>query len=272
MNKSFDPGTVAQYERETWSRCADSYLDTFAGLTSQTVNYLVKNAGIRDGSTVLEIGSGPGHVADQISHAGGLVTGVDFSQEMVSVAQHRYPNVRFVQADAEQLPFEDDTFDAVVANFVVHHLARPQIVFDEIRRVLTNDGRFAFVVWGEPEAQSSIVAFFAAVEEHTSLNELPHGPLFGVTDHAVYTSLLNTAGLTDIRLETHDVVWRCTTLAPVIRGFWDWGNLAGLDRQVQDKIESTTRINAEQFKMDGRYEFPHSVFTGNASKRSAASA
>ena len=272
MNNSIDPGAVTQYERETWSRCADSYLDTFAGLTSQTVKFIVQDASIGDGSTVLEVGSGPGHVADQISQAGGSVTGIDFSQEMVSVAQRQYPNVRFVQADAEQLPFDDDMFDAVVANFVVHHLASPHVVFNEVHRVLKNDGRFAFVVWGEPDAQSSVGAFFAAVEEHASIDDLPHGPLFGVTDHAVYTSLLNSAGLTDIRFKTHDVVWRCENLEPVIRGFWDWGKMSELDRHVQTKIESTTRSNAEQYKKDGRYEFPHTVFTGTASKRAATSA
>lgn len=271
MDSRFDPDTVSNYERETWSRCADSYLDTFAGLTGQTAKILVQNANICEGTEVLEIGSGPGHVADLLSIAGGLVTGVDFSAEMVDVARNRYPHATFVHADAERLPFDDGSFDAVVANFVVHHLARPQIVFSEINRVLKDDGRFGFVVWGEPEAQSSIGAFFAAVQEHGSLDELPHGPLFGITDQAVYKSLLNGAGLIDVQLETHDVVWRSETLESVIRGFWDWGNMATLDRELQNRIESATRKNAEQFNLGGHYEFPHTVFVGTASKPPAMS-
>lgn len=272
MDNSIDPETITQYERETWGRCADSYLDTFAGLTSQTVKFLVKNASIGDGTTVLEIGSGPGHVAEKISQAGGSVTGVDFSPEMVRVAQSRYPHITFLQADAEQLPFDAETFDAVIANFVVHHLARPENVFAEICRVLNTNGRFTFAVWGEPEAQSSMGAFFAAVEEHGSMNDLPHGPLFGVTDDALYTSLLAAAGLTDIRLETHDAVWCSETLDPIIRGFWDWGNLTMLDRESQDKIESTTRTNAEKYNVGGRYEFPHTVFMGTVTKQRVPSA
>ncbi len=266
MDNSIDPDAVTQFERETWDRCADSYLDTFAGLTSQTMRFLVENASIKNGTTVLEIGSGPGHVADKISQAGGSVTGVDFSSEMVRVAQSRYPHVTFVEANAEQLPFGADAFDAVVANFVVHHLARPERVFAEICRVLNAKGRFTFAVWGEPEAQSSMGAFFAAVEEHASMDDLPHGPLFGVTDVALYKSMLTASGLTDIRLETHNVVWCTETLEPVIRGFSEWGNLTKLDRELQVKIESTTRINSEKYDAGGQYEFPHTVFVGTASK------
>jgi 2-polyprenyl-3-methyl-5-hydroxy-6-metoxy-1,4-benzoquinol methylase len=129
MSERFDPDVVAKYEHDTWSRCADDYIDTFAGITGETVPLLLEAAGIRSGSQVLEIGSGPGHVADLLVQAGASVTGVDFSSKMVEVAQSRFPEITFKQADAEQLPFEADSFDAVVANFVVHHLARPETVF-----------------------------------------------------------------------------------------------------------------------------------------------
>jgi ubiquinone/menaquinone biosynthesis C-methylase UbiE len=57
------------------------------------------------------------------------------------------------------LPFDDARFEAVVSNFVVHHLARPDVVFREVCRVLEPGGSFAFVVFERPEAQSSIGAF-----------------------------------------------------------------------------------------------------------------
>ena len=151
MNEVFDPDVVAKYERETWSRCADDYVDTFAGITAETVPMLLEAAGIRPGSKVLEIGSGPGHVADMLVQVGADVTGVDFSTKMVEVAQSRYPEITFRQADAEKLPFEAESYDAVVANFVVNHLARPETVFREVNRVLKPRGRFAFAVWGAPE-------------------------------------------------------------------------------------------------------------------------
>lgn len=168
--------------------------------------------------------------------------------------------------DAEQLPFEADSFDGVVANFVVHHLARPDEVFREVKRVIKPDGRFAFAVWGAPEEQSSIGAFFDAVMAHHDLDELPHGPLFGVTERSVYEPLLTQAGLEDCQLSIHQVAWKADSLDPILNGFWDWGNMAELPAETQTKIKETTRENAKPYEIDGRYEFPHSILFGSALK------
>lgn len=266
MSDQVDPDAVAEYERDTWNRCADDYVDTFAGITGETVPLLSEAAGIQAGSSVLEIGSGPGHVADMLAQAGAIVTGVDFSSKMVEVANSRYPEIAFAQADAEELPYDDALFDAVVANFVVHHLARPEKVFREVNRVLKPGGRFAFAVWGAPEEQSSIGAFFGAVTAHHDLEELPHGPLFGVTERNVYEPMLTQAGLGNCQLSTHDVSWNVDLLDPVLKGFWIWGNLAALPEETQSKIERTTRDNAKAYVQDGRYAFPHSILFGSAQK------
>lgn len=266
VSREMNPEVVTQYERETWSRCADSYLDTYAVLTRETVPLLTEAIQTGNGRRVLEIGSGPGHVAHALTKTGATLTGVDFSPQMVEVAQRHYPDITFQEADAEHLPFDAATFDAVVSNFTVHHLARPEAVFKEICRVLVSAGRFAFVVWGIPEAQSSIGAFFAAVQAHHTLDELPHGPLFGVTERSVYEPMLTSAGLTDCKLSTHDVIWRSEKLEPILRGFWDWGNIAALPQDVQDRIEATTRENSKAYEQDGQFVFPHSVLHGCAVK------
>jgi SAM-dependent methyltransferase len=198
--------------------------------------------------------------------AGAGVTGVDFSSKMVEAAQSRYPEITFRQADAEQLPFKADSFDAVVANFVVHHLARPEAVFCEVNRVLKPGGCFAFAVWGAPEEQSSIGAFFGAVMAHHDLEELPYGPLFGVTERSAYEPLLTQAALEDCQLSIHEVTWKADSLDPILKGFWGWGNIAALPAETQTKIEETTRENAQPYVQDGRYTFPHSILFGSALK------
>jgi len=266
MSEAINPDAVTEYEHATWSRCAESYLDTFAGLTREAVPLLLEAAHIRSGSYVLEIGSGPGHVAQALTEAGARVTGVDFSAQMVAVAQRHYPGITFREANAEQLPFAGNTFDAVVSNFVVHHLARPTVVFQEVCRVLKPGGRFAFAVFGAPEAQSSLGAFFAAVQAHYDLEALPHGPLFGVTDRNVYEPMIAAGGMADLHLDTHDVVWRIATLELVLRGLWDWGNMAALPQELQDKIAATTRENAQPYARSGQFLFPHTVLLGRAVK------
>ena len=266
MTSEFDADVVHQYEHETWSRCAKEYLGGFAGLTQETMPLLIKAAGVGNGRSVLDIGSGPGHVAQALTQAGGTVTGIDFSGSMIDVAKRRYPHITFKEANAEQLSFDADSFDAVVSNFVVHHLARPEVVFKEVCRVLKSGGRFAFTVFAAPEAQSSIGAFFGAVDSHHSLEELPHGPLFGVTDLSLYESMLHASGLTNLTFDFRKITWRTRTPDPVVESFWSWGNMAALPQEMQDKIEVTTRENLEPYEQDGGYSFPHEVLVGSATK------
>jgi len=260
-----DPETVARFENDTWSRCAESYADTFHLLTAQAVPFLAAAAAVESGRRVLDLGSGPGDASALLAGTGAIVTGVDFSRRMVAVARQRHPRIQFHEADAERLPFEDRTFDAVVSNCVVHHLARPAAVFKEVSRVLARGGRFAFSVWGAAEEQTGFGVFFAAVQAHHELQALPQGPLFGVTDPAIYKALTDGASLGDFRLRRHEVSWRMKTVDPLVAGLSDWGNIGALPRNIEERIDETTRSNARAYQQEGGFVFPHSVLVGDAS-------
>mgnify|MGYP000271213644 CR=1 FL=1 len=264
MIDNTEADVITNYERETWTRCADSYVNTFAGITNEAVPKLVEMGDIDTGSNVLEIGSGPGNVAKQLNDLGANVKGIDFSETMVSVANQLYPHITFDVANAENIPFENNSFDCVVANFVVHHLARPVDVFKEINRVLKPGGKFVFAVWGAPEEQSSIGAFFGAVVAHFELGELPHGPLFGITEHAVFDKLLTEASMTNCALSINELQWKMNSLEPLIEGFWDWGNMDTLPKDTQQKIKITTTENSTPFKQGNGYSFPHAILFGSA--------
>jgi len=266
MHDSTSPDVVTRYENDTWTRCAESYPDTFHLLTSQSLPLLVQAAVIHGGDRVLDLGSGPGDASAMLAATGATVTGVDFSRRMVDVARRRHPKIAFHEADCEALPFGEKSFDVVVANCVVHHLARPVVVFKEVSRVLAPAGRFAFVVWGALEEQIGFGVFFAAVQAHHDAGALPHGPLFGVTDRGLYETMLGAAGLKPLQLSRHEVFWRTKTLDPVLRGLRDWGNIAALPRRTQEQIEAATRENARQYERQEGFAFPHSVLLGVAVK------
>src|SRR5439155_15366543 len=106
----------------------EAYHDYSAGLTRQTVEPLLdevfdpgawpergRPARTEAGGTpalqpceLLDIASGPGYVAALAEERGAKVTGVDFSSLMVRMAQETYPTIKFIEGDAEALPFEDD--------------------------------------------------------------------------------------------------------------------------------------------------------------------
>lgn len=82
---------------------------------------------------------------------GAEVVGIDFLDVMLSKARRVVPDVVFRAASADSLPFEKASFDAVVANGVLHHLGEPDRSFEETHRVLTDEGRIACTVWAAPE-------------------------------------------------------------------------------------------------------------------------
>ena len=94
-----DPEVVREFELETWTRCAGSYLDTFANLTNAMIPALGEAAEIDSESRALDLGSGPGNVARVLSEAGADVTGIDFSQQMVDHASATNPGITFKPAD-----------------------------------------------------------------------------------------------------------------------------------------------------------------------------
>jgi SAM-dependent methyltransferase len=88
---------------------------------------------------VLEVGCGMGELSERIARDLGVtVTAVDFSPRMVELSRARGLDV--ILADAQELPFENRTFDAAVANWVLYHLPNVDRGISELARVLKAEG------------------------------------------------------------------------------------------------------------------------------------
>jgi SAM-dependent methyltransferase len=96
---------------------------------------------------VLEVGSGWGELAESIGRTtGAQVIACDLSPRMVELARAR--GVRALVASAQNLPFDDRVFDAVVANAMLYHLPDLDRGLEELARVLTDDGRLVATTFG----------------------------------------------------------------------------------------------------------------------------
>lgn len=106
-------------------------------------------AHIKEGETVLDLGSGAGldcFLAADIVGPSGKVIGVDITEEMVDMARENaanqgYKNVEFKLGDIEKLPIEDSSIDVVISNCVVNLASDKSKVFSEVHRVLRKGGR-----------------------------------------------------------------------------------------------------------------------------------
>ncbi len=103
------------------------------------------------GKKVLDVGCGNGWVLRHYARAGADVTGVDITEAGIQLCRTRFKNENlkgnFVVGNAEELPFPDNTFDAVSCMGVVHHTANPQKAVSEIYRVLKPGGRLIFMLY-----------------------------------------------------------------------------------------------------------------------------
>src|SRR6516162_5605672 len=99
-------------------------------------------AGVRPGQRLLDVGCGPGALtAELVRRVGpGAVSAAEPSAPFAAAARDRLPGVDVRLAAAEQLPFPDDAFDAVLAQLVVHFMADPVQGLREMARVSRPDG------------------------------------------------------------------------------------------------------------------------------------
>ena len=124
-------------------------------------------AGVRSGQRVLDVGCGPGALtAELVSRVGpAAVSAVDPSEPFVAAARDRNPGVDVLQASAEHLPFPDGTFDAALAQLVVHFMADPVAGLTEMARVTRPDGVVAACVWDHAGGQGPLGLFWRAARE-----------------------------------------------------------------------------------------------------------
>jgi arsenite methyltransferase len=96
---------------------------------------------LRPGERVLDIGSGPGFLAQEMAAAGARVHGVDPSPSMLDIARRRAPDVTFSEGTAIELAFADASFDVVVSTQVYEYVEDMAAELAEVRRVLVPGGR-----------------------------------------------------------------------------------------------------------------------------------
>lgn len=202
-HSAIDLNAFREFEVRGWEKASEPYHRFVSPITRRVIDPLLDVARVAPGARVLDVATGPGHVAGRARERGAVVIGVDISAPMVALASKLYPGIEFRQADAENLPFGDASFDAVVSNFILGHLARPDHAVVELVRVLRRDGFLALSWWDVPERARIPGLFVEAVKEVGAdlPADLPPGPpMFRFSSDEALSELLTAAGLKDIEV------------------------------------------------------------------------
>lgn len=144
---------------------ADDY-DAFMGRFSRLLGPpLLARAGLAAGDRVVDVGCGPGTLTrDLVSLLGEpAVAAVDPSGPFVDAVRERLPGVDVRRAAAEALPFDDDAFDAALAQLCVHFMQDPVAGLREMARVTRPGGQVLATVWDHPSGRGPLTYFWEAV-------------------------------------------------------------------------------------------------------------
>jgi SAM-dependent methyltransferase len=119
------------------------------------------------GQRVLDVGCGPGALTSALVNRVGVesVSAVEPSASFAAAVRKRLPGMDVRQSPAEHLPFPDDSFDAALAQLVVHFMADPVHGLREMGRVTRPGGMVAACVWDHAGGRGPLAAFWSAVRQ-----------------------------------------------------------------------------------------------------------
>jgi arsenite methyltransferase len=169
-------------------------LESFAG-----VGYPFAVDVIREGNSILDIGSGSGTDLINAAHkagSAGKVYGIDLTEQMIAKAQANaeqagLSNVKIEKANADSLPFADESFDVVTSNGVLNLVPDKRAAYGEIYRVLKPGGHI----------QISDIVLAKEISEKSKLNpQLWAECIVGAVPEEAYLDLIREAGFGDMRI------------------------------------------------------------------------
>lgn len=212
--------------------------------------------GVQAGQTALDVGCGPGALTTVLVDRLGAdrVCALDPSPSFVAALAHRLPGVDVRQGKAEDLPYDDETFDLALAQLVVHFMADPVAGLQEMARVTRPGGVVAASVWDHARRAGPLTAFWTAVRS-IDPGAADESTMPGVREGHL-AELFGSAGLsgeeTTLSVETHfedfDDWW-----TPYTMGVGPAGEYVA---QLGDAGRERLRARCAEMLPDGAFELP----------------
>jgi SAM-dependent methyltransferase len=238
---------------------ADSY-DRFMGRYSVPLAPRFADfAGVAADQRVVDVGCGPGALtAELVGRLGpAAVSAVDPSEPFVAAVGERHPGVDVQRAAAEELPFEDKTFDSALAQLVVHFMADPAAGLREMARVTREQGVVAACVWDHAGGQGPLSLFWEAareldpgVKDESQLAGAREGHLTQLFQAAGLREVEDDALTVEVEHESFEDWWEPFTLGVGPAGQY----AAGLDAARQASLRERCRemLPAAPFVLSAR--------------------
>lgn len=214
------PDLSAIKDRQRWTWASGDYSNIAARIVLMAER-LVESAGLRAGDAVLDVATGTGNAAIAAARYDCKVTGVDYVEALLERGRERAAaeglDVRFVEGDAERLPYHDDAFDAVISCVGVMFTPDHEQAAAELVRVCRPGGTIALANW---TPAGFVGEMFRTVSNYVPppAGVRPPG-LWGTEEHL--RALLGDR-VTDLRITRREFVFRFRSPAKFVEVFRDY--------------------------------------------------
>ena len=212
---------------------------------------IIKQLNLKSNDVVLDVASGTGEpgltIATSIPE--GKVTMTDLAEDMLEIARENamlrgIKNIETVVCDVCELPFPDNTFDAISCRFGFMFFPDMHLAVKEMTRVLKPGGKIATAVWNVPEKNFWVTAIMGTINRDMELSGPPPGApgMFRCAEPGFMTDLFKHAGLKNIsqkeingklNSKTTDTYWNMMTEvgAPIVAA------LSKADESMKEEIK-----------------------------------
>ncbi len=229
-----------EHAAEIWGLTGESYDEISRG-SADAIEHCLDRLRPSSGEKILDVATGTGWTARRLAGRGARVVGIDLSPAIIEAARRLSAveghGVTYRVADAEELPFADQQFDAVISTFGVIFASKPQAAAAELARVCRRGGHLALTAWGSNSIPAQV---FELLQSYMPPSErLPPSPFdWGSIDRI--TELLDEdfeldfeSGTSYQHLPNGEAVWElyATSYGPV-----KW-LAANLDRAALSDLE-----------------------------------
>ena len=227
----------AQYmTKELFGKKSNEYNKSSLLTDPKNLKLILDMAKISNRDRILDVATGTGFLSIAMADTGAEVLATDFTLPMLQkagAALEGKKNARLALADADRLPFVDESYDVVACRVAVHHFANPQMAFNEMGRVCKQGGRVIImdVISSEDEAKSKLHNKMAKLRDPSEVRQWRRSELI---------DMLQLSGLTIEKVE----LW------PHDMAFDEWIQLGGADEGTAETIKEMMMDSMDGDKAD----------------------
>ena len=262
---SMNPDLQRRVQRYGWDKASAFYESFWQQQLAPAHKKLFSMMELREGMNVLDIACGSGQVsfpvAKEIGHSGHL-HGTDLSDNMVQLASAKseslgYTNTSFKQMDAENITFDDNSFDLVFSSLGLMYFPDPMRSFSEMYRVLKPGGQLGITVWGERK-NCGWAAVFEIVDRRVVSEVCPM--FFQYGNRKVMETALTTSGFNNLNIETINTILHYNSDGDACGAAFAGGPVALAYDKFSDEVKNEVHLeyleSIKDYKTADGYNIP----------------